>query len=122
MPGRGEEIYAHYVGLLREGLDDAMEFLADQVQESLNVAYPPSSEVGEPPHRRTGNLQRNVDAHEAELRGSELVGAVGVSLDKVPYAGFLEFGTARMGGPRPFLRVGLHDNAEGIRQRIVRKV
>ena len=122
MPGRGEAIYAMYVGRLRAGLDDAMEFLGERVQESLNVAYPPSSEVGEPPHKRTGNLQRNVDVHETELRGSELVGGVGVSLDKVPYAGFLEFGTARMGGPRPFLRVGLYDNEEAIRQLIVRKV
>lgn len=121
MPGRGEQIYAMYVGLLREGLDEAMEFLQEETQAALNVAYPPPSSPGDFPHRRTGNLQRNVDKHEAELQGQFLVGAVGVDLDKVPYGGHLEFGTSKMAA-RPYLRPSLLNNAEGIRQRIVSKV
>lgn len=121
MPGRGEAIYAMYVGKLREGLDDAMEFLADQTQAALNTAYPPPSSPGESPHRRTGHLQRNVDAHEAELHGAWLVGAVGVNIDTVSYAGHLEFGTSKMSA-RPYLRPSLHNNAEAIRQVIVRKI
>ncbi len=121
MPGRGEAVYAMYVGLLREGLDDAMEFLQDQTQEALSIAYPPPSSPGEYPHRRTGNLQRNVDKHEAEIQGPFLVGAVGVDLGKVDYAGHLEFGTSKMAA-RPFLRPSLLNNAEAIKQRIVSKV
>lgn len=34
--------------------------LADNVRRDVNIAYPPASEPGEPPHKRSGGLQRAV--------------------------------------------------------------
>lgn len=126
MPGRSEAILAGYVSRLSRGLDRAMDFLRDEVKQSLAVNYPPASSPGDPPHRRTGHLQQGVTSHHAEFKAGMLVGAVGVDLGTVPYARRLELGfvgTDSLGrrynqAPRPYLRPGLRNNQERIRQMI----
>ena len=107
-----EALFTQYVERLRRGTDAGMTLLRDVVQESLNTAYPPASVAGEPPHRRTGQLQRGVTITPARVEGLSLRAAVGVDLALVPYAADLELGFVGSDAagkthhlaPRPFLR------------------
>ena len=115
MAGRGVELSEFYEAVLSDRLTEATTFLHDHIQESVAILYPPSSSPGDPPHRRTGKLYRGIKAKPVERRGLELVGAVGVSIAEVPYAGELEFGLGKK-KPRPYLRPGLANSAFTIRQ------
>lgn len=61
-----------------------------------------ASAPGEAPRKRTGTLQKSV-ASEVSIGADELVIRVG---SNVPYARFLEYGTAKMAA-RPWLRPGM---------------
>jgi len=65
-----------------------------------NPAQPPSA-PGEPPHKRTGALRRSI-GHEVI---NDIV-RVGTNKD---YGYFLEVGTRKMTGPRPYLRPALDE-------------
>lgn len=85
-----------------EGVQRAAVMFWSAVQQKLNVSnprpYTTPSRPGEPPRKRTGNLQRGVvyQLDEANHRGR-----VGM-MPAAYYGTFLELGTARM-LPRPFL-------------------
>ena len=66
--------------------------LVDVVRYEINVAYPPASEPGTPPHLRTGNLQALITSRVDGFHD-------GVALTIISdafYSGFLQNGTSRM--------------------------
>jgi hypothetical protein len=86
-------------------------FIVADLANIVSTPYPPASRVGESPHKRTGNLQRN-------FQWKVKVGLLSVSLrvfTDVVYSRRLEFGfvgTDRLGrninqGPRPYWRIAL---------------
>lgn len=86
-------------------------FIVADLAQIVATPYPPASRVGESPHKRTGNLQRN-------FQWKVKVGLLSVSLrvyTDVVYSRRLEFGfvgTDRLGrninqGPRPYWRIVL---------------
>lgn len=89
-------------------------------RELVNVPGPtkthpenPPSAPGEPPHKRTGNLQNSIQAELPTML--ELVGRVGLPLHdgggvSLAYGRWLELGTVKM-QPRPYLRRALYDKA-----------
>jgi HK97 gp10 family phage protein len=71
-------------------------FMAAKVIDELGVAYPPASRPGEPPRKRSGELQRDVTYEVNERAGTASVGVTSA------YGPFLERGTRYMSA-RPFL-------------------
>ena len=65
----------------------------------IGKPYPPSSSEGEPPHRRSGNLQRSITI-KFNKTPTSLEVKVG---SKAKYAMDLEMGTSKVPA-RPFLR------------------
>lgn len=77
--------------------DEIGRRMMDRAEEMLSTDYPPASEPGESPHRRTGNLQA-LSSFEVDVSGDQ------VSLtyrNDAAYAEFLNSGTSRMEA-RPF--------------------
>lgn len=85
-----------------EGIVRATEFLFAQLLLTLNVSNPRPHKTpaapGEPPRKRTGFLQANV---QREYDADALRSRVGISANAL-YGAFLELGT-RMMAPRPWL-------------------
>ena len=76
---------------------------------------PPASKPGEPPHKRTGTLDRSIDI-ETFTRGKDFVGRVGTNLN---YGLWLEIGTTSTDGgtkmaKRPYLRPALDNKRKAI--------
>lgn len=69
-----------------------------------HTVYPNPSRPGEPPHKRTGFLQRNV---KEEFDAPNLTARVGVTVN-ARYGLFLELGTKRMAA-RPWLLATLRN-------------
>lgn len=94
MPTPEEQIDA----IVLHALDQLGDEIARGIQEEIQVAYPPASVAGEPPHRRTGNLA-NLISYTVGQFGSVYVLNV---LSEASYSKYLEDGTDRMGA-RPFM-------------------
>lgn len=82
--------------------NDVTKLLVDAVLNVVNIAkilvqtqYPPASNPGEPPHRRTGKLQSLIDI--GEIRNFSVKFGSYAS-----YSAALEYGTSKM-RPRPFM-------------------
>jgi Bacteriophage HK97-gp10, putative tail-component len=69
-----------------------------QVRDRLSTPSPPPSTAGQPPHRRTGVLQRSIVGNVRLLTNIVRVTVTALA----PYARFLQRGTRRMAS-RPFL-------------------
>jgi hypothetical protein len=78
-----------------DGLDVVAEGSKERIKHSISTPYPPASQPGEPPHERSGELMRSIQAAAANK------GQVSVFSD-CPHAVFVEYGTERM-APRPFI-------------------
>lgn len=79
--------------------------IVQSTRERISIAYPPASVPGESPHRRTGELMNGVGFEvEAAFFGVEttISSSRGVDDPRVPQ--FLEFGTKKIGGPRPYMQ------------------
>jgi HK97 gp10 family phage protein len=81
-------------------LDAANDVVAD-IKQSLDVPYPPASSPGEPPHKRSGDLQKSYGAVLVEQLSSGKVSVAIISTD--PVSIFTEFGTKKMAA-RPHIR------------------
>lgn len=72
--------------------------------------------VGEPPHRRTGNLRASIGCTVSAAE-NETTAAVGDLAGSAPYAAALEYGTETM-RPRPFLLPALLASAAKLAARV----
>lgn len=58
---------------MARGMDDAGRLAVDSAKDQLDTPFPPASRPGQPPHRRSGNLQSAQDHWvERESRGATL--------------------------------------------------
>jgi len=85
--------------VIADGMEQAVRSLAWHIRRSISTPYPPASDEGEPPHRRSGNLYRAV-RHKVNR---QTLKAYVIIDPKAPYWKFLEKGTRFMGA-RPFVR------------------
>lgn len=98
------------------GLNRLVEEQANTAQQLVNTPYPPASSPGNPPHKRSGNLQVHIHALPAVLTQGGFIAGLGVPMDEVPYARRLELGfvgTDSKGrrynqAPRPYLVPAAH--------------
>lgn len=93
----GSQVFGQVEDRIRNNVERALAHLVDALQENLNTPYPPASDPGEFPHKRTGNLQASVyyQFDRRRFTGDIIVDA--------PYAVYLEEGTQKM-QERPFLQ------------------
>lgn len=91
-------------------LDRAAEQIAVRMRGNLETPYPPASSPGESPHRRTGNLQGQVQV----VKPAPLVRQVG---SNARYAAFLELGTSRMAA-RPWALKSLMEGSQDLVQAV----
>ncbi len=75
------------------------EDMLNEIKSSINIPYPPPSQPGEPPHKRTGDLQSSFRINKRDS-GTEIVREI--ITDEMKLANWLEYGTERM-EPRPFI-------------------
>jgi len=80
------------------GLAVAGKLLVTRIQMLISKPYPPASNPGNPPARRTGNLR---SGYKAKVVKGQL--SLAVQNDTADYWKFLEFGTSKM-RPRPHVR------------------
>lgn len=87
-------------GTIEATLETAKDVVED-IKQSLNVPYPPASSPGDPPHKRTGDLQRS---YSAILQEKLATGKVNVAIISTsPVSIFTEYGTKNMAA-RPHIR------------------
>lgn len=72
--------------------------ITQELRSRVGTPYPPPSRPGQPPHRRTGRLQRGINGNTV-LSGNRLIMT---HFARAPYAAFVAFGTRRMAA-RQFL-------------------
>ena len=88
-------------------LPSAMEALgiraAGTASKLIDTPYPPASRPGNPPHRRTGNLEAGIE-HTESADGTEMVLSSKRAEGDPRVPMFLEFGTSKMAA-RPYMRV-----------------
>ena len=106
---RGRELISHVQDTLANRMEALGALMVADIRDDISTPGPTkthpgysASAPGEPPHRRSGQLRRSITS---ELqRGRIPVLRVGSNLK---YAKWLELGTERMPGGRPFLRPAL---------------
>lgn len=98
----GKQIEWRVRNAVADALDDLGRRLVWRVRRALNIPYPPASDPGNPPHRRTGLLR---DSIFTTVNRHQLVLHLRVD-EETFYWKFLEYGTIKM-APRPFLGVTL---------------
>lgn len=89
-------------------IEVAAILLKNAIKEDLSEPFPPASDEGEPPHKRTGRLRASM-SHEVDKEA--LTARVG---SNVLYAKFLELGTVKMAA-RPFLRKAFNEHFDKLR-------
>ena len=96
------------------GVKDVGTMTVQQLRQDLATNYPPASSPGEPPHRRTGNLQNGVEASYSESGLKVEISSLRAGGDElIPL--WLEFGTSKMAA-RPYMRPSKMDAPNTIRQ------
>lgn len=101
--------------VVRNAIADGMERAAVVVRRTMrrliSVPYPPASAPGESPHKRTGNLYRNIDVW---INRQTLTVHVGPT-DAANYGIYLEYGAPRANlEPRPFMFKAVAEDASRI--------
>lgn len=100
---------------LRARLAPRVETAAECVQAHahflVDEPYPPASAPGDPPHKRTGELQDGIEVIMGES-ANEIFGSIGTS---VGHGRDLEFGTKKMQS-RPWLLRSLKETKSKVKQ------
>jgi HK97 gp10 family phage protein len=104
-----EIIDARILSVLEQAGRDAVE----DIQGTVNTAWPPPSEPDTEPHRRSGALHDGI-VYEIEQAGPVTVLTV---ISTVFYSGYLEDGTGRM-KKRPFMAPARDRWAPVVHQRL----
>jgi hypothetical protein len=94
------------------GVGRAAERVAARVRAKIGTPYPPASQPGRPPHRRSGTLQQSVIS---VLDATDRARPVGYVQATAPHADHLERGTSRMAA-RPFLQPTLLEESGMVRK------
>jgi hypothetical protein len=96
-----ESWFQNFNDELSKRIDKVGRHIRDKIKESIDIPYPPPSAPGEPPHKRTGYLQRNVRfKREPFTKDLEIV-------SEAEYSSYLEHGTKKMAA-RPFMHPQLN--------------
>ena len=96
--------------VIRESFERTAKEMTREVKAAIDEPYPPASEPGEPPHKRTGYLQRNT---QVTREGNEFI------LRYPLYGEFLEQGAPSINlQARPFLVPTIADRAQEWQDRI----
>jgi len=110
---KGAEVSKEVQDATMQNLWAAAVFLQNKLREKIARSNPPpyknSSKEGEPPKKRTGNLQDGIQIKDNPAQLTIEVGLV----ENADYGVFLEFGTKRL-GPRPWMRVTWDENEKFI--------
>lgn len=93
------EITAALPVQLQGGLNTTADVMAQYARDIVGINFPPASSPGEPPARRTGDLQASIQAlHDAGPLEADVVAGGG----NVTYSATLEYG-GTFQAARPFL-------------------
>lgn len=92
------------------GLGNAGQVLYRRAVTVVDKSYPPASQPGEPPRKRSGVLQRGLTVWIERVPGGGIV-HMGWRRDNPVYARYLAGGTRRMAA-RPTMPVVLRDRRE----------
>lgn len=95
--------------------NEVAQEMEDDVKRRISEPYPPASDPGEPPHRRSGRLAEDAGSVVVVDEGSKTV-TVNCGTD-VFYGEYLEEGTDRM-EPRPVWRQLQEDWEPKLRDRL----
>lgn len=96
---------------IADGMERAAIYVKRAMKRLISTPYPPASVPGEPPHRRTGNLYRNIDYW---INRKTLEVHIGPTED-ADYGLYLEFGApARNLEPRPFIFRSLKEESKRV--------
>lgn len=103
----------HIDAIVLATLDELAEQIVADVRDRIDVSFPPASDPGESPHRRSGRL-RDLVSSDVEQDGPSLT--MLTVLSAAPYSIYLESGTAHMAA-RPFMGPARDDWAPIVHQR-----
>lgn len=98
-------------------MQEIVDTVRDDIQESISTPYPPPSSPGDPPHMRSGELEASIES-DVRREGNEVVGTVTCT---APYGAELERGTSEMPA-RPFMRPGMARTRSEVREIFGRSV
>lgn len=88
-------------------LDTAAEIVATHMRNLINTDYPPASAVGEPPHRRTGELQAGISVESPMPLQRDVVSSA-------PYTLNLEYTKER-----PFMLRSLMETSDKVAETVL---
>lgn len=90
-----ESWFQNFENELSKRIDEVGRYIVDRIKEDIDIPYPPPSAPYEPPHKRTGYLQRNVLSERDSSKNLRI-------RSEAEYSSYLEHGTKKM-APRPFM-------------------
>jgi len=103
-------------GGVMKALDEVGEQTVARIVEMVDTPYPPASDPGSAPHRRTGTLQRGYDWEV--VKGSRNESHLNLTNEDAEYWEYLEFGTRNM-APRPHVRPAMRSARDSLGAKIV---
>ncbi len=95
------DLLAKLEQILNDRLEKAENFLTHHIENKISIQGPPRSLPGNPPHKDTGKLHKDVLGFVKPPFKAQII----VTL---PYAPMLEYGTSKM-APRPFMRPSIDE-------------
>jgi HK97 gp10 family phage protein len=95
-----------------QALRETAKDMTAMFNKKLSKPYPPASQPGQAPHRRTGRLQQTT---KAVYRDGAIV------IRTTQYGIYLDGGTSKM-EPRPFIRKNIHEQRRTWERRIRTKL
>src|SRR4051812_26774339 len=108
-----EEVLKKLTAKFQKAAKDTGKEAVRELKQTLSEPYPPASKPGEPPHKRTGELQQSV-GYEVTTEDKVVKLTLKVTAD---HAFYLEYGTATL-APRPFFRRAFDKATKAFRKKV----